>query len=362
MIEEGNVLDTASRRAVQMVGELYRRNIWTDSRSVCIMACAAKSMNSYVMTRAIRFFLNIEEKMDLDCKNNQQNVLNGAFAKQPHLFSKKTKARKRHVQKQKKNRCKIQTKLQNSMYETEYSFKIENDVGVQGSKKLYPAMELLHDAQSLAEILMKRIKSSPIKLKFEVKLLMLNFVTRLVGNHRLLLLNLYPLLQKYLGGYQRDVTAILSYTVQSCHEFVPPEEIYGILKTILHNFVTERCSEEQIAVGINSIRVICARVPSVLSDSDSNDFSATSMDIHTFVQDLASYTNHRDQSINIAAKAFVNHIRQVYPSLLPSKHCGSVGAALHRAHVKLLSYGEQKVSFGVAWADLLYEYESNKQI
>jgi len=48
--------------------------------------------------------------------------------------------------------------------------------------------------------------------------------------------------------------------------------------------------------------------------------------------------------------------------LLPSKHCGSVGAALHRAHVKLLSYGEQKVSFGVAWADLLYEYESNKQI
>ena len=39
---------------------------------------------------------------------------------------------------------------------------------------------------------------------------MIDFVTRLVGNHNLLLLPLYNFLQKYTGGHQRDVTADLA--------------------------------------------------------------------------------------------------------------------------------------------------------
>ena len=100
---------------------------------------------------------------------------------------------------------------------------------------------MLNDPQGLAETVFKRLKSSGHSAyTFEVKLLMINFITRLVGNHELLILPLYPFLQKYLGGHQRDVTAILAYTVQACHEYVPPDEINGLLKTIAHNFITER--------------------------------------------------------------------------------------------------------------------------
>ena len=241
------------------------------------------------------------------------------------------------------------------------------DIGVEASKKLYPAIELLNDPQGLAEAIFKRIKSSGSNtFKFEHKLLMMNFVTRIVGNHELILLPLYPLLQRYMGGTQRDVTAILAYTVQACHSFVPPEDIYAILKTIAHNFITERCSGEQMAVGINACRAICARVPSVLSKEDAKDAtgvsSSTTMDVDAFVRDLAAYSKHRDRSVSIAGKSWINFIREVFPSLLSGKDRGSVGSALHRAGAKPLRYGEQHVASGVAGAELLLEYETKKAL
>ena len=235
---------------------------------------------------------------------------------------------------------------------------------MEASKKLYPAIEMLRDPQGVAEAVFKKIRASGSNtFKFETKVLMINFVTRLVGNHELLLLPLYPFLQRYMGGHQRDVTAVLSYTVQACHEFVPPDEIYGILKTIAHNFVTERCTGEQMAVGINACRAICARVPSVLSIEDSNvddNAGSTTMDVEAFARDLAAYSKHKDRSVAIAGKSWTNFIREVYPSLLQGKDRGSVGSALHRAGEKPLRYGQQKVASGVAGADLLLEYESKK--
>lgn len=232
------------------------------------------------------------------------------------------------------------------------------DASVEACKKMYPAIELLHDPQGLAEQVLKRLRKGN-SCPYEVKLLMMNFCTRLVGNHELLLLPLYPFLQRYMGGHQRDVTAVLAYAVQACHEYVPPEEVYGILKMIAHNFITERCSGEQMAVGINAARAICARVPTVLSVEEEHD-SGVAMDIEAFVRDLAAYSNHRDRSVSIAGKSWTNFIRQVHPTLLQGKDRGMAGSALHRAGEKPMRYGETKVSAGVEGADLLVEYESQK--
>lgn len=168
-----------------------------------------------------------------------------------------------------------------------------------------------------------------------------------------------------MGGHQRDVTAILAYSVQSCHEHVPPGEVYGILKTIAHNFITERCSGEQMAVGINAVRAICARVPSVLSGEDDLDEDAkeksTTWDVEAFARDLAGYAKHKDRSVSIAGRGWVNHIREVYPSLLQGKDRGLVGAGLHRAGEKPLRYGEVRAASGVQGADLLAAYEAAKK-
>lgn len=244
---------------------------------------------------------------------------------------------------------------------------MEEDQGVEHSKKLYPAIEMLNNPQGLAETVFKRLKSSGHSAyTFETKLLLINFITRLVGNQELLILPLYPFLQKYLGGHQRDVTAILAYVVQACHEYVPPDEVNGLLKAISHNFITERCTGEQMAVGINAVRAICARVPSVLADDNNTDdltdtaTTSTTMDVEGFVRDLAGYTKHRDRSVMIAGKSWVNFIREVHPSLLQGKDRGEVGSALYRNGEKPLRYGEKNVAHGVDGADLLLEYEAKK--
>jgi len=173
-----------------------------------------------------------------------------------------------------------------------------------------------------------------------------------------------------MGGHQRDVTQILAYTVQACHETVPPEDIHGVLQTIAHNFITERCSGEQIAVGINACRAICARTPSSLVAEDSNTLnedessgrgaSSISVDVEAFARDLAGYSKHRDRSVAVAGRSWTNFIREVHPSLLQGKDRGTTGSALHRAGEKPLRYGEQRVQSGVAGADLLVEYEAKK--
>ena len=358
-VSEESATDIAAKRATDMVCELYRRQVWTDDRTVAILASAVVSKNITVASRAMRFFLNIEEKMAMDSAVQEEDEWDASQKINYHSFSRKTKNRTNNVKRQLKNRNRQQRKREG--VNTDEWLDVRDDEGVEVAKKLYPAIELLRDPQGLAEDVLKRLKNPKSSIPYKNKLLMMNFVTRLVGNHELLVLNLYPFLQKYMGGHQREVTGILAYAVQACHQGVPPDDVYGILKTIAHNFVTERCSEEQMAVGINAIRAICARTPSVLSVEDSKD-EAISMafDVEAFVRDIAAYSNHRDRSVSIAGKSYTNYIRATHPSLLQGKNRGLKGSALHKAKVRPMRYGEAKVQYGVDGADLLLEYEAKK--
>ncbi|CAB9517615.1 Protein SDA1 homolog [Seminavis robusta] len=358
---EDSATDVASKRACEMVCELYRRNVWTDERTVAILTSAIQSKNTTVMSRAIRFFLNVEEKMALDAKEEEESEWLDKNHIDYHQHSKKTQGRLRHVTRQLKNRKKHQKKREGMDGGENWSEQVDEDNGVEQAKKLYPAIELIHDPQGLAEAVFQRVRGAGKAYKYYVKLLMINFITRLVGNHELIILPLYPFLQKYMGGHQRDVTAILAYSVQACHEHVPPEEVYGILKTIAHNFITERCSEEQMAVGINAARAICARVPTVMNMEESKGTTgSTVMDMEAFARDLAGFGNHRDRSVSIAGKAWQNFVREVNPGLLQGKHRGLKGSALHKSGTRPRRYGEDQISAGVAGADLLVEYESKK--
>ena len=77
---------------------------------------------------------------------------------------------------------------------------------------LFPAIQLIHDPQALAEKLFKKLRQPGEK--FEVKLLLMNFISRLIGCHKLLLLSFYSFLQRYITSHQKDVTHILAYLIQ----------------------------------------------------------------------------------------------------------------------------------------------------
>lgn len=68
--------------------------------------------------------------------------------------------------------------------------------------------------QSLSEKLFTRIQSGG--LRYETRLLLLTLLSRIVGMHKLLLLNLYPYMQKYIQPHQKDANTILAALVQVC--------------------------------------------------------------------------------------------------------------------------------------------------
>lgn len=127
-------------------------------------------------------------------------------------------------------------------------------------------IDTLYDSLSYAERLFAKLKKS--NDKYDVKLLMLRLVSRLIGRHRLLLLQFYPYVLRYLTSHQKDkIGEILAMIIESCHDLVPPEEIKPVIEKIITNFVTEYCGNQQITIGLNSIREILARMPLALDES-----------------------------------------------------------------------------------------------
>ena len=73
----------------------------------------------------------------------------------------------------------------------------------------------VHSLQDFAEKLFKRLHKSAGE-RFEVRLAMMSVISRVMGVHRLLLLNFYPFLQKYVLPHQRDAPVLLALLVQVC--------------------------------------------------------------------------------------------------------------------------------------------------
>lgn len=81
----------ATKRAVDMTSELYRRKVWTDDRTVSIMATAVESRIANVSAAAMRFFLNIEEKIADDEEKEANDEFHGVQEIDFHQHSAKTK-------------------------------------------------------------------------------------------------------------------------------------------------------------------------------------------------------------------------------------------------------------------------------
>lgn len=320
MLQDEN--EAAAVKSLQVLVDLFKRKIWHDQRTVNVIATACTSKNTKLLVLSINFFLGIDDDI-LEEEEKEKKVKKAVVEVDFHAHSKKTKKRQRDTR---------ATLIKNRKSR-------KRDINFQAT---FPAIEMLNDPQGVAEKQFKLLKSCTER--FEVKLLMMNFISRLLGFHKLVLLPFYPLLQRYLQSHQQNVTNILAYLVQSCHDEIPPEELLPIVKSITHNFVTERCSSEVIAVGINALRELFRRVPLLLECED--------MDV--LVQDLVMYNRSRDKTVVMAARGVLNLIRETHPTLLKRKERGK----FHNEAAKPKQFGELVAAEGVDGADLLAEAEA----
>jgi len=125
---------------------------------------------------------------------------------------------------------------------------------------------------------------------------------------------------------------------QSCHDLIPPETLSPIISEIANNFVSDRSSNEVVAIGINTIREVCVRCPLAMNED--------------LLQDLVQYKKIKDKGVIVAARSLINFYREKFPALLQKKDRGRGTDG----SVKPLAYGEQKVATSIDGIELLEQY------
>uniref|UniRef100_A0A671VA32 Protein SDA1 n=1 Tax=Sparus aurata TaxID=8175 RepID=A0A671VA32_SPAAU len=199
----------------------------------------------------------------------------------------------------------------------------------------FSAIHLIHDPQDFSEKLLKQLEES--KERFEVKIMMMDLISRLVGIHELFLFNFYPFVQRFLQPHQREVTKILLCAAQSSHQLIPPEVIEPVIMTIANNFVTDRNSGEVMTVGINAIKEVAARCPLAINED--------------LLQDLAQYKTHKDKNVMMSARGLIQLFRSLNPQMLHKRDRGRPTEA--SAEAKIKDYGELEAKDYIPGAEVL---------
>ncbi|XP_052282348.1 protein SDA1 homolog isoform X6 [Dreissena polymorpha] len=316
MLKDNNPV--AAKMSLDVMIELYRRNIWKDTKTVNVITTACFSKVTKILVAGLKFFLGTDEEedhsdseSDQDEQKTSKELLTGfRVGKKTRKRQKKLKRALQNIDKHKKSKKKSEV----------FNFS---------------ALHLIHDPQGFCERLFRQLEGTTER--FEVKLMMADLVSRLIGVHQLFLFSFYPYIQRFLQPHQREVTRLLLFAAQSSHDLVPPEIIEGVIRTIANNFITDRNSGEVMAVGLNAVREICFRCPLAISEDALHDFS--------------EYKTHKDKSVMMAARSLIQLYRKTNPDLLRKKDKGKPTEAAK--DLKVLQYGERDTHSYIPGAEVL---------
>ncbi|KAM9794875.1 protein SDA1 homolog [Syngnathus typhle] len=306
----------AAKISLDVMVELYKRNIWNDTKTVNVITTACFSTVAKILVAALKFFLGTDEENE---GSDSESEAEGPSARDLVIrfnTGRKTSKNKKKMEKAMKVLKKHKKKKKAEVFN-------------------FSAIHLIHDPQDFSEKLLKQLENS--KERFEVKLMMMELISRLVGIHELFLFNYYPFVQRFLQPHQREVTKILLCAAQSSHNLVPPEIIESVIRTIANNFVTDRNSGEVMTVGINAIKEVAGRCPLGISED--------------LLQDLAQYKTHKDKNVMMASRGLIQLFRNLNPKMLLKKDRGRPTEASLEARVK--DYGELAAKDYIPGAEVL---------
>lgn len=315
MLRDSNPI--AAKISLDVMVELYKRNIWNDAKTVNVITTACFSKVTKILVAGLKFFLGKDE----DEKNES-----GSESEAEGPSVRDLKVRYSTGKKTSKNKKKLETAMKVlKKHKKKRKVEVFN----------FSAIHLIHDPQDFSEKLLKQLEDS--KERFEVKIMMMELISRLVGIHELFLFNFYPFVQRFLQPHQREVTKILLCAAQSSHQLVPPEIIEPVIMTIANNFVTDRNSGEVMTVGINAIKEVTARCPLAINED--------------LLQDLAQYKTHKDKNVMMASRGLIQLFRSLNPQMLHKKDRGRPTEA--SAEAKIKDYGELEAKDYIPGAEVL---------
>uniref|UniRef100_A0AAX7VP46 Protein SDA1 n=1 Tax=Astatotilapia calliptera TaxID=8154 RepID=A0AAX7VP46_ASTCA len=303
MLRDSNPI--AAKISLDVMVELYKRNIWWVQSEMETLKRLFYSL---------KFFLGTDENEKNESDSESENE--GPSARDlmaKFSTGKKTSKNKKKLEKAMKVLKKHKKKKKAEVFN-------------------FSAVHLIHDPQDFSEKLLKQLEDS--KERFEVKIMMMELISRLVGIHETFLTSIFA-----------DVTKILLCAAQASHQLVPPEIIEPVIMTIANNFVTERNSGEVMTVGLNAIREVAARCPLAINED--------------LLQDLSQYKTHKDKNVMMSARGLIQLFRSLNPQMLHRKDRGRPTEA--SAEAKIKDYGQLEAKDYIPGAEVLEVEEENKE-
>ncbi|CAG8450448.1 5354_t:CDS:10 [Acaulospora colombiana] len=311
-----------AKRSLDVCILLFARN---DAKTVNVIAEACFHSVTKIKVSAIQFFLGSnQENYDEYSDDEEINLPDIKRLKHINLINKRKKSKLR--------------KLEKAMA----TIKKKDKKKHKAERFNFSAFHLLNDPQGFSERLFSSLQKSINTDRFEVKLMTMNLISRIVGVHKLILLSFYSYLIRYIQPHQRDVTMVLAILAQASHELVPPDVLEPVVKAIANNFVTEHCAGEVMAAGLNAIREICVRQPLAIDA--------------TLLQDLTEYRSDKDKSVMMAARSLIGLFREINPEMLNRKDRGKI-ASTKMNDIKPLKFGQLRVTEQIEGIELLEEYK-----
>jgi protein SDA1 len=140
------------------------------------------------------------------------------------------------------------------------------------------------------------------RFSLQHKILIMQLLSRLSGQHKLSILGFYTYILKYLTYSQLSIPSILAALAESVHSLTPPDALEPVIRKLAHEFVHPGVGSEVVAAGLNTIREICRRQPWAMEED--------------LLGDLIEYRKSRDKSVIAASRGLLQLYRVVNPSML----------------------------------------------
>ncbi|KAL6785625.1 hypothetical protein ACKKBF_B01005 [Auxenochlorella protothecoides x Auxenochlorella symbiontica] len=329
----GDEHEGTAKKGLAVMTEMWRRRVWRDARTVNVIASATSHPSPRILLAALKFFIGQDAGAgagagaDSDSDDEERGAGGPAAPTKEDVYGAFHKGTTSSKKKKQKKLRRVQAAVKKAGRRAE---------GTQS--EAFAALQLLHDPQGFAEGLLRRLQSGGAR--FETRLVIMTVLSRAVGVHKLLVLNFYPFLQKYIAPHTLDVTTVLAAFIQACHEQVPPDVLEPAVRQLVDQFVHDRARPEVITVGLKTVREICTRCPLVMTPE--------------LLQDLTSYKKTRDKAVSSAARGLIGLFRELAPSMLEKRDRGR-GADLAAAP---LQFGQTTIADGIDGLDLLRRAEA----
>ncbi|SOV05853.1 related to SDA1 - required for normal organization of the actin cytoskeleton and required for passage through Start [Ustilago sp. UG-2017a] len=322
--------------AVRLAANLWKKQIWTDSKTVSLLALASFHPHPRVQSSAVRFFLGDlhsaeDEAEESDSDDEGPNV-------DAMLHARKVKKKTRSGDRKMREAAALSKKKRKA--------KAENALDGNGKDTgNFAALYLLNDPQNFGEKLFDNLSRGDREKRhtIEIKIRLMQLLSRVMGAHKLCVLSFYSYVVKYLAPHQQHITHILVSLAQSVHDQTPPDVITPVVRKLSDAFVHPGVSSEVVAAGINSIREICRRQPWAMEE--------------TLLEDLISYRKSKDKGVCAASRGLVALYREVNPAILKKKERGKMGALAVQEGRAAVAFGvDQDEVHGIQGIDLLEKH------